>query len=197
LFLPFDLDQFEYDTIPGRTRADQLDAFKHQNEMVRKVAALGNSPGGPSVVNQLDKWYMNSTKQATADKEVFEAYFNAANEVITDWNVDVPNFNVYQTVVRPFCRNCHMANAKGRTFETRASFNNLATTIAADICGYGMPHSLQTLREFWFSNGPANLAAYWNGHSQGAAATTLSKCGPGSVATLDPQKIQSTFGGAL
>src|SRR5205823_5214753 len=56
-FLPFDLDQFEYQNVPGRTRQDQLAAFNTLNQIVRKFGVFSNTAGGASVQRQIDLWY--------------------------------------------------------------------------------------------------------------------------------------------
>jgi hypothetical protein len=194
LFLPFDLDQFDYEPVAGRTRLDQCDQFKHENELVRKVAVLTGTGGGSSVVSQLDAWYHNTAFQ-TPRTEVFEAACNPlstppvdafdSNAVVAGWTGQ----SIFQSVVRKSCRTCHIANEVGRTFETAASFDSLAPVTAADLCNYAMPHSLQSLREFWFSGAPTALVNYFTNIGQTSAANQLAGCGPGSVATLDPHKI--------
>lgn len=186
LFLPFDLDSFEYQNAPGKTRADQLTTFKHLNEMVWKVAVTSGFDTSHSVQKQLDTWYHNTSKQSDNKKEVFENNFDSS-AVPTGWS----SFSsVYSSVVRPNCRNCHITNSL--PFDTESQFRGLAPVIAGDLCGYQMPHSLQALREFWLSSRPAALKGYWRSVGQGAAADQLDACGPGNVATLDPQFVMAT-----
>jgi hypothetical protein len=79
-----------------------------------------------------------------------------------------------------------VAGQANLTFDNKAQFEPAAqTTIVNDLCGFRMPHSLQALREFWFSMGPVRLAQYFVGDP----AQQLATCGPGSIATLDPHKI--------
>jgi hypothetical protein len=200
LFLPFDLDQFEYESLAGTTRAEQEPSFKSQNQMIRKVAALSVStldPAGTSIVNQLDTWYSNTNHTGQTNRtEVFEGNFNSAL-VIGGW---AAASDIYQSVVRRECRNCHMSNpvkdssGLAITFDTQTQFNQLANTTASFLCGHLMPHSLQTLREFWFSTAPASLASYFSSQGQASAATTLQGCGPADVATLDPPQAMASLG---
>jgi hypothetical protein len=192
LFLPFDLDQFEYENVGGRTRTDQLTAFKHQNEMVRKVASV--SGNGTAIKNQLDTWYANTSFQ-TDKTEVFENNFNPA-AVPSGWS----NGSVFFNVVRASCRTCHVSNPgqANLTFDTESQFDSLAGLAANDLCSMAMPHSLQSLREFWQSNRPATLEAYYRGVGQTTAADTLHNCALSNsnhngVVTLDPPHIQASL----
>jgi len=200
LFLPFDLDQFDYEAVSTKTRGDQLTAFKHQNEVVRKVAALSVSSAnkaGTSVKNQLDTWYHNTNHVGQNDRnEVFENDFDST-AVVSGWS-GAPD--IYQSVIRPTCRNCHMSNqtttpgtpVKPHTFDLQTDFNSFAPAAVSFLCGHQMPHSLQTLRQFWQSTRPAALASYLDG-VDGNLANTLRGCGPGDVATLDPPEIMAAL----
>jgi hypothetical protein len=121
--------------------------------------------------------------------EVFENNFDSS-AVISGWSGAT---DVYQTVVRPACRNCHVANQVGRTFETKTSFDNFAGVIAADLCLFIMPHALHTVREFWLSTAPERLTSYFYAIGQTSAGNQLAGCGPRSVATLDPPAIHAAL----
>jgi len=188
LFLPFDLDQFEYQTTSGKTRQDQLESFKTLNEIVWKVDnAAGGSSAGASVVAQLNTWYGGPAP--------FAGNFNGAN-VISGWSTSpatATDTAFYSSTLRFACRNCHMA-LPGITFDTAAQFkSNIAPSggngVVDDLCGYLMPQSLQALRLFWQSQKPAAVEAYIRGLGFTPQANQLHACGPGNVATLDPQLI--------
>jgi hypothetical protein len=196
LFLPFDLEQFDYDTITGRTRAEQEASFRTQNEMVRKVAALQVSmanPAGTAIKNQLDTWYANTNHTGQTDRtEVFENNFDT-NRIVAGWTGAI---GVFQQVVRPLCRNCHVSNQLGITFDTQTDFNNRANASASFICGNLMPHALQTARQFWQSTAPSTLVSYLNSVGQTAAASQILGCGPRDVVTLDPPEIMTGLAGS-
>jgi hypothetical protein len=178
LFLPFDLDQFDYAAFAPR--ATQETAFKAQNIMVREVGAASATAGGTSVVQQVDAWYPGGSGTFVS------------SGVVSGWSGGQA---IFQSVVRRSCRTCHVANQQGRTFSTKTSFDSASPLIAADLCGKAMPHSLQSIREFWFSTGPAELESYFRNLNPPAtaAANALADCGPGSVATLDPPNIQGAL----
>jgi hypothetical protein len=176
-FLPFDLDQFDYQDAPKQTRDEQLDSFKRLNQMVRDVAL---NTGRSSMVAQIDGWYNNPQKQ-------FDSTY-----VPPGWRGSAAAKNIYRSVVRPYCRNCH--TAVSRHFDTETEFLSRSRFSAPYICANVMPHALQTIRGFWQSNAPAELEAYFRlRHAVGvdgvSAADLLHDCRPGDVVTLDPQLI--------
>jgi len=183
LFLPFDLDQFDYENTAGRTRDLLASAFQVQNQMVRKVADFSQNAGGTAIKTQLDGWYRNGT---------FDSTFVPAG-----WSANQTAINVYRSVVRRSCRTCHISNAKGVTFDDESTFQQTAVATAGYLCGYQMPHSLQSLRQFWLSTAPADLESYFRAVGQTAAADQLHGCGPGDVATLDPPLVQAVAGALL
>jgi hypothetical protein len=189
LFLPFDLDQFEYEDVGGHRRSDQLGSFQAQNEMVRKVAALGNYFTGTSeiVVSALDGWYHNTTKQSTDAREVFEHDFDSSF-LPSGWTSQP---QLYQQVVRGTCRSCHVTHV-GAHFDTESEFRSQASTIVLFLCGKVMPHSLQSYREFWQSTRPQLVAQYLRDIGKPDLATKLEACGPGDVATLDPPLVMAS-----
>jgi len=191
-FLPFDLDQFEYQDVPGRRRSEQLFAFRKQNEMVRKVGALYFSTAGTNVANQIDGWYHNTVKTDPSHlvlQNQFDSQF-----VPSGWSQTTADTNVYRSVVRRSCRNCHITNSL--PFSNASDFAGAAGIAAADLCNYQMPHALQTVREFWLSSAPSDLESYYRAVGQTAAADRLHACGPGNVVTLDPPQISASLSSA-
>jgi hypothetical protein len=184
-FLPFDLDQFDFADRDFYRRADQLDSFRHLNQMVRRVAVAA---GGTSITQQVDTWYGNTSHSPTLANQ-----FNSS-AVPSGWKATSADINVYRSVVRPFCRGCHMASASV-PFDTAASFGSLAGIIQLDICQHKMPQSLQAQRLFWQSGQKQALVDYFRGldpssfPAAATAADNLSLCGPGPIITLDPQFV--------
>lgn len=194
LFLPFDLDQFEYEDVPGMRRADQLIAFKQLNQMVWRVAA--GSPGaGDSIKSQLNTWYSNTRFASVYWDEVFENQFDS-NAVPTGWTNEA---SFYQSVVRRSCRGCHMADQLSvqRRFDSDNDFLGNAILSVNRICTFEMPHALQVTREFWQSTAPSGLWAYLDRKGLTASRDHLLGCGPGNVVTLDPPPITMLFGASM
>jgi hypothetical protein len=176
-FLPFDLDQFDYKPSSGFSRDEA--SFRDLNQKVREVAVgLQNE----SLKSQIDAWYGNSGG-ATLPANNFNG-----NGIVSGWQGAA---DVYQKVVRPSCRGCHMTSAV--RFDSAADFLSLAPTIGADIKGHVMPHALQTQRLFWQSGQPAVLANYFKNNGQSAAGDDIAAGSPTNIVTLDPHLIPPTF----
>jgi mono/diheme cytochrome c family protein len=217
LFLPFDLDNFDFDAT--HTRLSQEPAFAKLNQIVRNVATHAqflsgsftavNSDVNNSIRDQIDGWYGNSGHAALLPTcAAGVACFNS-NYVPPGWdfaqnsasNPVTPGANaLYKSVIRGSCRNCHEANNHNTAlhFDTEVGFNTFvrdptasANLVAADLANYTMPHSLQSTRQFWLSPEPAVLEAYYRGIGQTAAADTLHSGNAGNVATLDPPAISA------
>jgi mono/diheme cytochrome c family protein len=193
LFLPFDLDQFEYENVPGKRRADQEPAFKRLNQMVRKMALRSGFDLGNSIVKQLDGWYNNdlTNSNVASRPETFSNNFNSAF-IPAGWNANTATRTAYTSVVRPACRNCHVANRILQLhFDDEASFAGLIPLIATDVRDFIMPHSLQSVRTFWQSPQPTALEKYFIAAGYSAEATIVHNAGPADVATLDPHLVSS------
>lgn len=176
-FLPFDLDQFEYKPSSGFSRDEGK--FRDLNQKVRDVAAgLGNT----SLTSQIDTWY-GSSGGATLPANNFDG-----SRVVAGWQGAV---GVYQSVVRPSCRGCHMTSVV--RFDTATDFLNQADSIGTQVKNHIMPHALQTQRLFWQSGQPAALANYFNGNGHSAAGSDVAAGSPTNIVTLDPHLIPTNF----
>jgi hypothetical protein len=194
-FLPFDLDQFDYESAAGRTRDDQAAEFSHQNEIVRKVAAFSQNDAGTTIKTQLDKWYGNVAPFQGDANEVFEHPFNS-DALPTGWDstmgATAAGTSIYRSVIRRSCRTCHVASAVV-PFSSEQEFLTFEATAVTDLCNAVMPHSLQALRQFWQSSGPTDLEAYLRNSGRSTDADRLHACGPGAIVTLDPPQIAAAL----
>lgn len=181
LFLPFDLDQFDYQEVPGKTRADQLIAFTRLNEMARAVAV---GSGANQLRDQLDGWYGNLTSRFFTFSKPFNPSY-----VPSGWAGSNAAKTFYRSIIRPYCRNCHVANFPN--FNAESDYLRRALSSLGNICGQNMPHALQTLREFWPSSAPEALDAYYRAKGFGGIEEIFSGCAPGDIVTLDPQFLVS------
>jgi hypothetical protein len=190
VFLPFDLDQFQYQDVAGQRLADQLTAFRSLNQMARKVAFRSAGYTATAVTTQIDGWYGN------VNSEILSGNFNAGY-VPAGW-ASAPDF--YYSVVRRSCRGCHMTLPKldannqlnALRFESSNDFNAYAAASAGALRNHFMPHALQSQREFWLSSQPAKLANYLNSVDS-AAATLFQSASPLDVVTLDPPAIMAAI----
>ncbi len=181
VFLPFDLDQFQFPALAPPSAAQQT-SFRALNQMVRKVAS---SLSSTSLVTQIDGWYDNSTPLA--------GNFNSGY-VPTAWKNTAghsDNESVYFNVVRRSCRGCHLTIPNATLhFDTPTDFLNQAR-LGDFLLNNKMPHALQTQREFWQSNQPVLLENFLVNNGKSAVANQLHSAGPGQIVTLDPPQIAS------
>jgi hypothetical protein len=191
LFLPFDLDQFEYESADPKSRAFQEAAFRKQNALVWKVAAFSGADAGDSLGEQLERWYTRDSPPVPIHQETLsESGFFDSDAVPSGWS-DYPDF--YKGVVRGSCRSCHVANSK--PFNDAFSFAVFASKSVDELCAFTMPHALQTVRLFWQSSQPEQFAKFLESGPipNPTQAARLRACGPGNVATLDPPQIMAAI----
>jgi hypothetical protein len=201
LFLPWDLDQFQYQETAGRTRASQEGEFRKLNDLARRVEVLLRGTGQP-IANQIDGWYGNTEHSPSLSGNFEPAY------VPDGWKANAPGGDpsAYFNVVRRSCRGCHIAT--GLPFDDAASFLNLANPVTDpnnpsgppliplvdDLVGHTMPHALQAQREFWLSSQPVQLESYLRAQGKTVAADRLhAQGGPGTIVTLDPPQIHAVL----
>jgi len=178
-FLPFDLDQFEYQNVSGLTR-DSLDPYFLQlNQLVRDTAPSSN------VAKQIDLWYGNTGNPPSA---TLTGSFQPS-AIPSGW---AANSDLYLSVIRGKCRTCHITGAYPFNSSSDLTGPN-AYAAADDLCKFVMPHSFQVVRQFWQSSAPAKLLSYFQslGAADGGAAARFANCGPGSVVTLDPPQVHA------
>jgi hypothetical protein len=170
MFLPFDLDAFEYfsdDPNNGLSRAKQETAFRAHNRMVRKFSALGRSKDAQDLI---EKWY--------ADDLTDDGGEPFRSVVPSGWQGDAGQEQLYKTLVAVACRTCHISyvpfasdNRPHLTFGNATAF--LEPTTPAErvnveqarslMCtthrnnSKRMPAAEQTLKVLWRSAGRAQF----------------------------------------
>jgi CSLREA domain-containing protein len=139
-FLPFDIASFRYSAKPGFTRADQEDALRRLNALVR-------STNPPARISELiDGWYAPggvSNPASTFDD----------NFVPPAYSGSVDDSDLYNNVVKHYCRSCHVA----QVFDL-ANPAYLDSARSYVFNSYYMPHAELTNHNFWSSGAPAFLA---------------------------------------
>jgi hypothetical protein len=162
-FLPFDLDNFEYDTTAGWTRADQQDEFRTLNEMVHDA--------GPSaaITELTEGWYDSGSGvdfSAAGPDQLTEF-------VPSGWSSEK---TVYLEVVKPFCRTCHVSfydsalgtGAADLDFDDVVDFEDSAgsgtySLLNSYVCASKlMPQAEVTREKFWESSARAHLVGAFN-----------------------------------
>ena len=75
------------------------------------------------------------------------------NYVPVDWGSDAA---LYSTVVKKYCRACHIAQSTSLDFFDFSAFDSRKFSIDLDICtSMEMPHAEAAFANFWFSMDPA------------------------------------------
>ena len=159
-FLPFDLDSY---TLPnaGPVIGEQQAAFKELNQDY--VAITDTSTAIDEV---LDELYAPGGTSPTQNRGF----------VVGGWAGNAASAAMYEHVVGPNCRICHVAHdAPGLSFRTEAG---LSPGFAAPIvCGErSMPHSVRTYERFWTSLGPHQPGQLVNYMVDGGAASGAANC---------------------
>jgi CSLREA domain-containing protein len=144
-FLPFDLESFKYSAQAPYRLADQQQAFRKLNALV-----LSTNPT-PHIQEMINKWY-----EDTGGVNHAGAVFNGA-KVAAAYDGNVADRSLYNQVVKPYCRTCHIAQTSN--LSDPAQFSTLFFSIWGDVySNYSMPHAERTNHNFWTSTAPIVLA---------------------------------------
>jgi hypothetical protein len=122
-FLPFDVFYFRTSSKPGFTYDDQAESFRQLNAMVAST-----NPAQP-ILDFIGGTYPDGV--TNAQSPAVDGY------IPPGW---ASNANLYQGVVRQYCRMCHMAQPE--TFTDLAGFQSFASQIEHQACDtHDMPHA--------------------------------------------------------
>jgi len=166
IFLPFDLDSFEFfsddpNSALSLSRAAQEGAFRAQNRMVHSFSRLFLLEDARKLI---EGWY---------DNDLFNGTFNG-DFVPSEWSSTEQQKQLYREVNARTCRTCHISyepapdgegfNRPGLQFGTYQEFVDLWPLIKLSACGpinvvRAMPNAEQTLRQFWTTAARAQLFA--------------------------------------
>jgi hypothetical protein len=170
---PLEVDSFGYSNYPGYKRTDLESPLKTINHMVlcsypvpgaadtdqpcREVRA--DYPNFDAVVAMIKDWYGGGTLP--------NATFSDTH-IPSAWNGNATDRQVYNEVIAPYCRACHIArgneNNTAQGFTSPTEFANYSTRIKSYVYDRGkMPLALLPYNNFWKSNAPTILANYLEG----------------------------------
>jgi len=122
-FLPFDVFYFRYSGNPGFTFDDQAESFRKLNAI---VASTKPTPAILALINGTYPGGVNTPDSAAVD-----------GFIPAQWS---GNPNLYQGVVRQYCRMCHMAQPE--SFTALSDFQGFANQIQHEVCeSKDMPHA--------------------------------------------------------
>ncbi|MBU8896175.1 hypothetical protein DRW03_06095 [Corallococcus sp. H22C18031201] len=139
-FLPFDLYSFLYSTDAGFTQAAQEDTFGQLNALVALTPMT-------SATSQFLKGMYGGVLPTLGTTIAPTNRF-----IPPDWDTNNSDRTMYEGVVKPYCRGCHM------TASTSSVDLDSPSDVSLDIAcnaSHLMPHAEHTLRRFW--NGGARV----------------------------------------
>ena len=144
-FREFDVFGFKFDENSGYTKDNQEEAFRKLNAMVKATAPNSDNPDDP-IVDLIDGLYHPSSVDTVGAAAT-------DNYVPVDWGSDAA---LYSTVVKKYCRACHIAQSTSLDFFDFSAFDSRKFSIDLDICtSMEMPHAEAAFANFWFSMDPA------------------------------------------
>lgn len=163
-FLPFDLDSFVYSPTPGQTQADQAAALDELNRMAY------NTLPDAKIQSLIDGWYGGVGAVYNANSVYDDSYIPPA------YDTNAADRQLYNEVVKPSCRSCHMAQTS-TTLAVPADIDNQAYYPVFE--SYEMPHAQLTNHNFWSSAAPAILARRFVTSGETFVVKSLSDGAPG------------------
>lgn len=179
IFLPFDIDSFIGDdgnplqsTLGTGTPHPSQEDFRQLNAFVLQAsdASTTAGAGAPSAAVQrlMDLWYKDATHTGVTAAGATFHFDQGAAQLNTNVPGSFPtNPALYDSVVKPVCRTCHVA--RDPTFDTWDSLSQMtgfAGSIQLLACGpatspphFTMPHAEVPYRRFWQNSLSSTLAS--------------------------------------
>ncbi|MBZ4395049.1 hypothetical protein OWM54_33225 [Myxococcus sp. MISCRS1] len=148
-FLPFDVFSFRYSNAPGFTYAEQANALRSLNDLITRTSPTA------AITDFITGMY--------APKAVSDVTAMANDTYVPpQWKqTKQKGLALYNGVVKPYCRTCHMSAGDGSAFLDQAVFEAYAPIIKTEVCGSGttrtMPQAEHVMRKFWKSGARAYL----------------------------------------
>jgi hypothetical protein len=168
VFLPFDIDSFLGDdgnalqgTLgSGAPRPAQSD-FRQLNQFVLQASDIGSGVS-PAFQRLMDIWYKDAGHPTGVNDPAATYHFGQGAAAL---NANTPGIfaahqALYDDVVRPVCRTCHIArDPNSDTWDQLSQLTGSASFIGLLACGPGntsphhtMPHAQVPYKRFWETN---------------------------------------------
>jgi hypothetical protein len=139
-FLPFDLYSFKYSNDFQYDFYSQQEAFRQLNQMV-----LVTNPPAQAIKDFINGSYPNGVGNVGTFQ--FDKYLPPG------WT---PDPDLYNIVVKPYCRTCHLAAGGNADFGSYQKFVAEAQGIQETVCDlHDMPHAEVPYVRFWLKDMPA------------------------------------------
>ena len=126
-FLAFDTQSLAFSTQAGYTLADQQEALRLLNQLVRSTHPA------QGIANFINDAYSPLDVQTPGATQ-------ASSFIPSGW---IGQEQLYTNVVKPYCRSCHDSQAGSLAFQSAQDFTGFAGAIGRSVCGSGahMPAS--------------------------------------------------------
>ncbi len=139
-FLPFDVFTFGYGSSPYALN-DQQEPFRILNSLVLETQTSPTNSHS-AIADLINHMYPAGVTTPLAPAvDTF---------VPMGWNDTPTHRDLYKTIVRPYCRTCHLAVSASYDWTSYAQFENLKGSIRNVVCDRRiMPHAEVTYNKFW------------------------------------------------
>lgn len=153
-FLPFDPQSFVYSNNSTYSESITKAKLKSLNALV-----WGTTTATTQIGLLLKGMYpVGATPTGPQDPN---SVFNP-DYIPSGWTGSKLQKEVYTEVVKPYCRTCHVTASSSKDWDTFTELQSWSGMAASLACGGGgdtMPHSQQTLNNFWRSPARAHLVS--------------------------------------
>ncbi len=197
---PFEADSFGYSTTSGFTRPDQEAAMKIINKMILCSYPLPSPSALPE--DACRRPANESEWQGTAAEFIKAAYggdglpnANFADSYVPAGWVSAGQSTLYQSVVAPACRACHIMRGSGGQsdldFTSYAKFQSYSDRIKAHVVDRGnMPLAKIVYDAYYGSNRPDVMATFLQGEGFNVRDSSGAALRPGRpVADPGPNRV--------
>lgn len=168
VFLPFDIDSFIGDdgnplqnTLGGGGHRPTQQDFRQLNAFALQASNVSGSVS-PAYQRLMDIWYKDGAHPGGVNDAGATYHFNQGAAAL---NANTPGIfathqALYDDVIRPVCRTCHIArNSASDTWDQLSQLTALSMSIQGFACGPGndspkhtMPHAQVPYKRFWEQN---------------------------------------------
>jgi mono/diheme cytochrome c family protein len=165
---PLETDAFDFSALPGFGRTDQEAAIKEINRLVLCTIPIAGSSAGPEddcrrPVASNFVWQGSNTAELIKTAYGGDGLPNAtfADTLLPASWATAGQTQLYQTVIVPYCRTCHIARGTGAQsdldFTSFEKFRSFAPQIRKHVFDRGnMPLGKLVFDRFWVSTGPTS-----------------------------------------
>lgn len=166
-FIPFDVESFGYTASTDPSKA-QFKRPLNEVEFKKLNKQIFNTGPSPAVTEVVQHWYGN------VGDSTLPLNFNG-NAVPPNWSSSSAGDQtfVYNAVVKPACRACHITRDAPKTWNNYSELDGDSSFVRSLVCDVSshthsvMPQAKRTFARFWLSTQPNSPAALGNSGMSG------------------------------